>query len=151
MNHWENNSRNGSFYPWLRHRNSKPVALKMMRHRPQFLAEVMAREGSELDPDLVIDIEAAHGPASSTDLDALAMGSSVMAPEHTEATTKYPYVLVMPQGERSVHNIQTMERVAGVAVRKVVEILLGVTRSLQELHDHDIVHGELKQRLTVKS
>lgn len=56
------------------------------------------------------------------------------------------YVLVMPMGQRSLHDACAKERFAGYSYSKVVRVMKDVVQCVAKLHEKGLVHGDLKQR-----
>eukprot|EP01051_Picozoa_sp_SAG22_P022300 SAG22_NODE_5291_length_1043_cov_1.546610_1_plen_108_part_10 len=64
---------------------------------------------------------------------------------------EYPYVLVMKQGERSLHDACSKERLAGYDLPAIRKAMVDTLTKLQHLHDAGVVHGDLKQRNILRS
>ena len=138
----------------------RPIALKLMRHRRQFTLELLARrlkDGRTFDDLSVVSVIAAHTPRSEASEIAAEAGlqpepeptdgeDSGWSWEEEEAAGTYPYVLVLPQGQRSLHGALCAERIAGVDVERTVSIVRNVAGALQEMHGHGVLHGDVKPR-----
>jgi hypothetical protein len=62
----------------------------------------------------------------------------------------YPYVLSMPQGERSLENVIAAERLAGIDTKNAIGASLQVAHALRSLHSKNLVHCDLKPRNIVR-
>ena len=106
--------------------NNRLVALKIMKHRHQFKAEIDARynNGSPLSSSFVISLLGWHCPAGDPISDAGGQAPWEEATETSEEGGEATYVLVMPQGERSLHDACAKERIAGIDADAVMAIVL---------------------------
>ncbi|RHY30168.1 hypothetical protein DYB32_007384 [Aphanomyces invadans] len=111
------------------------VAMKFMRHKDEYDREVRARRG--LDPTCVL--------ALLPSLDATTFATHVGRLKlHDDALDMavYPHVVVMPAADRSLEDIFQKERPSDKLVRSM---LFDVTTALRHLHDHGLVHGDVKK------
>lgn len=115
------------------------VALKHMKYRAQFEAEIRA---VRLDK-AVVRVLRWHTPR---DQPLRVTGGLAEEPECTPADTAYPYILVMEQGERSLHDACQKERFAGYDIAQIIRTFRDVVLCTQELHTSGIIHADLKQR-----
>ena len=128
------------------------VALKIMKHCHQFQAEIKARhnDGNSLSPRHVITLLGWHCPLgdsiSAEARQALLREEPTEPNEDGEAT----YVLVMPQGDRSLHDICSKERIAGIDADAVVDTMKQVAECLHYLHSMGVVHMDIKQRNIIR-
>ena len=89
------------------------VCLKYMKHKEQFLKEINGRfgpTGKKLDSSSVVQVVGWHTPAGVRVKNAAGQRQEE---ESTAASDEYPWVLVMEQGERSLHEVCAKERIAG--------------------------------------
>jgi len=132
--------------------NNRLVALKIMKHRHQFKAEIDARynNGSPLSSSFVISLLGWHCPADDPISDAGGQAPWEEATETSEEGGEATYVLVMPQGERSLHDACAKERIAGIDADAVMAIVLQLAECLAYLHLMGIVHMDIKQRNVIR-
>ena len=128
----------------------RPVALKLMRHRHQFEAEVAARvvNGVQLPRSAVIGVLGWHTPVGQGLTDELGQREE---PEPTPCPAhplydEYPYVLALEPGDRSLHDVCNKERMAGYDLSAIVQTVREIAAKLGQLHGLGVVHGDLKQR-----
>jgi serine/threonine protein kinase len=122
------------------------VCLKYMANRQQFETEIKRRfdvQGKRLPADAVIQILAWHMPEGETLVDPT---GQTQEKESTPPGADYAYLLVLQQGERSLHDVCQKERLAGYNVDAVLNTFRCVLECVQALHAAGIVHGDLKQR-----
>lgn len=62
----------------------------------------------------------------------------------TEPDPEYPYVLVMPCGERSLFHLLTAQRIAGFEHVTVQQIFRRLVKLVAVLHSKGIAHNGLK-------
>ena len=132
------------------------VALKMMCDREQFERELLCRFGSAVDDgppidttSCVVGIQAWHTPADAPFSCSGGTGDDAIRTEeveHTAIDAEYPYVLVMPQGQRSLWLTLGSERVAGVDRDRAVELFRFTTERVAQLHTVGLIHCDLKPR-----
>lgn len=115
------------------------VAIKHMKYRAQFEAEIRA---VRLDK-AVVQVLRWHTPR---DQPLRVTGGQAEEPEYTRADGAYPYILVMEQGERSLHDACQKERFAGYDTAQIISTFRDVVLCTQELHTCGIIHADLKQR-----
>ena len=132
--------------------NNRLVALKIMKHRHQFKAEIDARynNGSPLSSSFVISLLGWHCPAGDPISDAGGQAPWEEATETSEEGGEATYVLVMPQGERSLHDACAKERIAGIDADAVVAIVQQLAECLAYLHSMGTVHMDIKQRNVIR-
>lgn len=121
------------------------VVLKWMKNRSEFESEISARyvNGSSLSSTAVIPVVGWHTPEDQPFSDSSGQTQEMQS---TSGSDVYPYVLVLKQGERSLHDVCAKERIAGYDVAAVVETVKSVAQCVAELHHMGICHGDLKQR-----
>ena len=131
--------------------NGQMVALKIMIHRTQFVAEIAARynSGNPLSADHVITLLGWHCPRGDpiSDERGRAPWKELSETNEDGDTT---YVLVMPQGERSLHDACAKERIAGIDADAAVDALRQVAGCLAYLHFRGVVHMDVKQRNVIR-
>ena len=66
--------------------------------------------------------------------------------EYTPVDDEYPFLLVMEQGERSLHDACQKERFAGYESTQIITTFRQIVRCTQMLHATEIIHADLKQR-----
>lgn len=108
------------------------VALKVMKHRDQFERELEMRSG--LSSEFVIGVETSHD--SDTD--------HVFAKCCAKQFPGYPYCLVMIQADRSLQEVLVHEHIAKNQWETIKHITRHLCESLSHLHDHGIIHGDVK-------
>ncbi len=121
------------------------VVLKWMKHRSEFEAEVENRyvAGVPISSTAVVKVVGWHTPAAEPLSDASGQTQELQS---TDADSEYPYVLVMLQGERSLHDVQSKERMAGFDVPAIVSAMRSVAECVDIIHSAGLCHGDLKQR-----
>jgi serine/threonine protein kinase len=125
--------------------NDRPVALKLMSNKSQFRREIEARITRNREPIMnVIKLLCWHCPASDGYSD-----TTGREPE-TEVSEVGSYVVVMARGERSLHESVAKERFAGYDVPKVIAAASSIAHALCELHQHGMIHCDIKQRNLVR-
>ena len=132
----------------------RPVALKLMRHRHQFEAEVAARvvDGVRLPRSAVIGVLGWHTQAGQGLTDELGQREELErtpCPLHP-LYDEFPHVLVMTRGDRSLHDACNKERLAGYNLPAIIEVLRAIATKVQQLHAAGLVHGDLKQRNVIR-
>lgn len=133
--------------------SSGNVCLKFMKHRDEFEAEInnrFSKNGDPLPAEAVIRILGWHTPVDEPLVDP---SGKPQEPEHTcdqhdiaTELEEYPYVIVMEQGERSLHDACAKERIAGYDAATIFDIFRQVLVCVQMLHIAGVVHADLKQR-----
>ena len=123
-----------------------------MRHRHQFAAEVAARlvDGVPLPAGTVVEMLGWHMRVGDGLADAngkAEQAERTPCKDHS-GFDAYPYVLVMRQGERSLYDACSKERIVRVA--DIVHIVRSVAGCLQRLHAAGVVHADLKQRNIIR-
>jgi serine/threonine protein kinase len=130
------------------------VALKLMRHRHQFVAEIEGRlsGGEALPADVVMGLLGWHTPPTE------GFTSSIGREPEAEPTpcavrtglAQYPYVLALTCGERSLQDACSKERIAGYNHPVIQSTLLSSARCLSGLHASWRIHGDFKERNLVR-
>jgi serine/threonine protein kinase len=113
----------------------KQVALKFMSHRDQFDKEVSVREAAGLDPKYVISILRTHNGDED--------GSFLVAMRRL-GFDSYPYCLVMEKADRNLQVSVQSDGYAGKDWEKIRGIARQLCHSVQHLHQHRVVHGDIK-------
>ncbi|RHY33127.1 hypothetical protein DYB32_001977 [Aphanomyces invadans] len=110
------------------------VAMKFMRNADEHAREVETRNG--LDIQFVLGLlPALPQPMFDANVGTLHLHGGV-------AMKQYPNVLVMPAADRSLEDIFLKERPNDNQIRSMLH---EVAAALQHLHDHGVVHGDLKK------
>ena len=126
---------------------SKPVAIKRMRHRDQFERELRMRYGGGRDVSAcIIGVDAWHVPATQRADFVFEGRQPEPAPTDLVGDVEYPYVAVMPRGERSLFHAMASERIAGINVAAVAHLMRRMVLRVQQLHAQGLAHGNLKPR-----
>eukprot|EP01045_Picozoa_sp_COSAG04_P005723 COSAG04_NODE_269_length_18509_cov_13.576480_2_plen_958_part_00 len=133
----------------------KRVALKLMKHRNQFEAEITGRhtKSHTLLTDVVIAVSGWHTPEDEVMMDAVTERHQEQ--EHTPCPNypgynQYPYVLVMQCADRSLHDACAKERIAGFILSEIRHVARSIAECLQILHANGVCHGDLKQRNVIR-
>ena len=113
----------------------KQVALKFMCHRDQFEKEVSVREAAGLDPKYVISILQTH---NGDDDSSFLMGLQRLGFD------SYPYCIVMEKADRNLQVSVLSDGYAGKDWEKIRGIARQLCYSVQHLHQHRVVHGDIK-------
>ena len=132
--------------------SSRLVALKLMRNKAQFVAEVLNRHvgGRALSTSTVVGVLGWHIPGGDATAELIAPSGAKQEPERTTDPV-YPFVLAMIRGERSLHDACNKERIAGYNLRAVSAVLAQVAVRVADLHANGVVHGDLKQRNIIRA
>eukprot|EP01044_Picomonas_judraskeda_P001313 COSAG03_NODE_76_length_14245_cov_10.406122_9_plen_1576_part_00 len=130
------------------------VALKLMKNKSEFEAEIKARvvDGIIIATSVVIGVLHWHtlaGAIIGDDRGRIQERETTPCPEHPQLA-EYPHVLCMERAERSLHDACAKERIAGIRVNDIKDVMRSITHRLQQLHDHGICHGDFKQRNVVR-
>jgi hypothetical protein len=112
------------------------VALKFMRQKEQFDREVQVRTSAAFDDAFVITIgRAIDGDVEET-REFEAKGFSA-----------YPYLIVMPAGDRSLADVVAKENIAGQDYDQIRMAMLQISQAVGHLHAKGYLHGDLKRKL----
>ena len=123
-----------------------PVALKSMRHRDQFHAEIQSRfvDRRMLSKESVVQVLGWHTPHGEA---LIAENGRSEEAESTNVNAEgYSYVVVLERGERSLHDACAKERISGHDIHSIVSIMRAVALCVGYLHTNGCIHGDLKQR-----
>jgi serine/threonine protein kinase/Leucine-rich repeat (LRR) protein len=117
------------------------VALKFMKHRHQFEAELGVRNKAQFDGHFVVAV------LDSFDGDQT-LSNSVDA-QFTKAAQKrglgdYPYCLLMPMADINLLREMEERQIAGEDWDKIRGILRTLCNCLHHIHGKGVVHGDLK-------
>ena len=99
------------------------VALKCVANEDEYEREWRARAAAELDPERVVAVLRRH--------DEIARGERVMC-------------LALPRADRNLLDAIQNERIAGTNKVQVMAIVRDIALALKEMHDHHLVHGDVK-------
>jgi serine/threonine protein kinase len=121
--------------------NDRPVALKLMKLRENFLRETEARERGQFDEDYVVGIIRWH----DGDIDE----------KYREEVRRkgFPigkYCIVMDAGERNLNNIIEKERIAGVQWDQIRALTIQIARAVGHMHEKGYIHGDIKRKYSTK-
>ena len=123
--------------------NGCRVAIKQMSERDQFEREIQARENDFNTTESVISIRGWHLPSNDN---IITKKGRTKEREATNASNKYPYVLVMDRGGRSLFASISSERFAGFEVDFVSKLFRSAVEAVMSLHSSGICHGDIKPR-----
>ena len=146
---------------------NKPVVLKFMNNKDEFLREITHRYSS-LDRQLdkcVASVIGWHVPSqfgnglifkesmkvSSSFLKIIEEKECIESIEATQKSGYPPFLLVMENGGRSVWYKMGAERVAGVEPIAVFETFYEITKKVKALHNTGLIHSDLKPRNILES
>ena len=123
------------------------VALKRMKHKDQFQAEINSRfiDKRVLSKESVVQVlgwHTPHGEGLITNDGRHEEAESTNA----DADSGYSYVVVLERGERSLHDACAKERISGHNVHEIIVVMRAVASCVGYLHDNGRIHGDLKQR-----
>jgi hypothetical protein len=113
----------------------RAVALKLMRHRDQFLRELEVRRLGGFSDDYVMGVLRSH------DGDA---DPAFMAELRRKGLAATPYCVVMDAGSRSLADVMVRERLVG-DWDKIRGLCAHVARAVGHMHSKGYVHGDLKR------
>ncbi|RLO06374.1 hypothetical protein DYB28_002181, partial [Aphanomyces astaci] len=111
------------------------VAMKFMRNADEHAREVDTR--ADLDIHFVLGLLPTLPQATFH-----ANVASLTLPGRGVAMANYPHVLVMPAADRSLEDVFLKERPNDNQIRSMLH---QVAEALAHLHDHGVVHGDLKK------
>jgi serine/threonine protein kinase len=126
------------------------VILKFMYNYDQFQRELQIRE--ELtQPSLALNSiqrNTSAGRKFNPFIKSITSYSSDGNEEYKEGLLKYsfnfPYCIVMPAAERNLKSIIDSEHIAGKDWEVIYDIAKQISKGLQFLHQHGVIHGDLK-------
>ncbi len=127
------------------------VCLKKVTDLEQFKKEISGRfvsSGQMLDRTAVIKLLAWHTPQGQ-DIESPA-GAQTQEIQRSPSGARYPYVLVMELGDRSLQDAVARERIAGFHLEEIREIMRCVATCLQKMHDGGVCHGDLKRKNVIQ-
>ena len=131
----------------------RPVALKFMRDKAQFLQELRMRMDRDID-GIVVPVLGWHAPqdemfedVAEADRQKLRdMRSGGGEYKCTSRDDKYPYILVMKRVEMSAFQYTSSQRIAGHDIHAISHLVRGIAERASELHAHNLAHMDLKLR-----
>jgi serine/threonine protein kinase len=113
------------------------VALKLMKNEGQYKKEVDSRREGCLDSQLVIKHLRSHdGESFLQEIQRYKGG----------IYKEYPFCLVMPAGDRNLLDAINSEHFAGKDMDQVRAIMRQLAKSLQHLHEQNIIHADFKPK-----
>lgn len=130
--------------------NKERICIKKMANLQQFQAEITGRFGGGtcLDKNAVIEVLRWHTPKGfSVPINVSSLGEVRQGQkESTAVDDQYPFVLIMRNGERSLHDACAKERIAGTNLDVIQSAARHVAECLQVLHRREVCHGDIKSR-----
>ena len=119
----------------------RTVALKLMRHREQFMREIEVRQQGGFSDQFVVGILRSHdGETDEAFMDEL----------RRKGLGETPYCIVMDAGSRSLADIIAKERLAG-DWDKIRALCVHVARAVGHMHSKGFIHGDLKREPALES
>jgi serine/threonine protein kinase/Leucine-rich repeat (LRR) protein len=119
---------------------SRKVALKFMKHRHQFLAEIETRTKAGFDDIFVISVlEFFDGDDTDGDTNVDFRKAACR-----RGFADYPYCVVMVLAESSLKKVIDQQHIAGEDWDQVRHIIKTLCNCLVHIHEKNIVHGDLK-------
>lgn len=122
-----------------RKNNDQKVALKFMTDVHQFHREIEVRNNMHLSSDHVINLLAQY---SSTD--ETMMGAQYRKEIFNRGLLRYPYMIVMPAGTKTLQTVIASEHIAGKEWHKLRDIAMELAHDLDHLHMNGVIHGDVK-------
>ena len=116
----------------------KPVALKFMHNRDQFLREIEIRSYSDLSHEFVINILRTHDGDEDTKFRAEV--------NRKKGFREYPYCLVMPAADRNLAAVLSHERIAGKDWEQIKILCKEIARALDYMHSKKLIHADIKRK-----
>jgi serine/threonine protein kinase len=124
-------------------KEKRKVAVKVMRRKSDWEQELKARKGRCLDPAFVVEIYASH----MVGCDERRRREARHGLDSDDGNSDGEWIIVMPLGDRSLHDVIMKERQAGRNVVWCCDVLRRVAQCLRHLHaDHAMIHGDVKPR-----
>lgn len=114
----------------------RPVALKLMRNRDQFLRELSIRTMGGLSEDYVIGIIRHH----DGDEDEKFLAET----KRKKGYDGYRYCLVMSAADRNLAAVLSHEHIAGKDWESIKTIARQITHCLGYMHSKELIHGDIK-------
>jgi serine/threonine protein kinase len=121
--------------------SAPPVVLKLMKNQGQYNKEVDSRSGDCLDSQLVVNHLRSHD--SESFLEEIQRYKGAIFKE-------YHFCLVMPAGDRNLLDAINSEHFAGEDMDQVRAIMRQLAKSLQHLHEQNIIHADFKPKNAVR-
>ena len=113
----------------------RAVALKLMRHRDQFLREIEVRQQGGFADQFVVGILRTHSGDDDPDF---------LAEVRRKGFGQTPYCIVMEAGSRSLADVMVKEHLAGDWDR-IRGLAAHITRAVGHMHSRGFIHGDLKR------
>ena len=116
------------------------VALKFMKNRDQFLAEIETRSSADFSSEFVLMILASFdGDAIEDPQEQLFRASAVK-----KGYSDYPYCLVMDVADTNLQSYILKQNIAGNDWDEIKRITKSLCYCLRHVHDKFIMHGDIK-------
>lgn len=122
-----------------RKNNDQKVALKFMTDIHQFHREIEVRNNMHLSSEHVINLLAQYS-ANDESLTAAQYRKEIF----NRGLLRYPYMIVMPAGTKTLQTVIASEHIAGKEWHKVRDIALELAHDLDHLHMNGVIHGDVK-------
>ena len=119
------------------------VVLKFMKHRDEFLREVLTRKEGHFDNRFVLPLLESYD-SESGHLDDTAFREDSMAKGYGE----YPYCLVMEAAARNLKNVIDQQLIAANDWEQINLISRQLALCLEHFHEKGVIHGDLKRKHT---
>ena len=129
--------------------DNAPVALKLMRNHDEFEREIAMREHIG-HSDFVIGVLGWHTPSGFPTSGTSSGGAAGQRSAPTAADAEFPDVLVMERGGQSLFIENVTQRTVGVDATKVSATFRSICECVAALHEHSLVHGNLKLRNVIR-
>jgi serine/threonine protein kinase len=113
------------------------VALKFIRHKINYLREVIVREEMEFDPTYVVNI-LKHYNAEEDQL--------YREQIHRRRLDGYPYCIVMPAAGKNLSTILLSERIAGRDWVQIKSLTIQIAQCIEHIASFGVTHGDLTPR-----